>query len=230
MLISILNPIESYANDRGIEGIGGTLKIIKGEHKYIQMVSEVIKMDIYDTYYDVNVDFVFKNQSKSSQMVKMGFPENGHGDISALERKNKTGFTKFVTSINGKKTTAKRVLVKGGVEEFYESYWVKDVFFKANEKLNIHVEYRAKMGSAVPVDNESISSIFVEYNFTGGNWKGKIDDSLLLANIHLSEKYKIATSDFTSTKGIKIEKNKLTYHVKNWEAQEHFAIWFKKLK
>ena len=50
-----------FANDRGIEGVGGTFRVMKNEHPSIGMVSENIFMDIHPGYYDVIAEFNFKN-------------------------------------------------------------------------------------------------------------------------------------------------------------------------
>jgi hypothetical protein len=82
----------AYANDRGIEGVGGTFRVLKGEHPSIGMISEKIYMDIFPAYYEVKAEFLFKNYSNFPVKVIMGFPESSHGDINLEGLKKTSGF------------------------------------------------------------------------------------------------------------------------------------------
>ena len=131
----MLFTMPSYANDRSIDGVGGQLFPMKGEHSSVSMLSEIVKMDIYEQYYDVKVEFIFQNKSANTVKVKMGFPEGGHGGITAADYKTKSAFTKFATFIDGSPVKAERVLMDyNEYAEFYKAYWVKDVTFKPWQK------------------------------------------------------------------------------------------------
>lgn len=213
-----------YANDRGIEGIGGTFHLIKKEHHSVTMVSEKIFMDIYPTYYDVKVEFIFQNDSKLPVTVKMGFPENAYGDIAYEQLKKKSGFLKFKTSVNGKSIqVSKREVINSG-EGSVSAHWIKEVKFKAMEKLKVQAEYRSKMGIM------ALPGIYTEYEFTGGNWKGKVKESNLVATLHLPNNYSIYYDYDSTSKDIVKKGNKIYFNRKNWEAEYPFTITFKRTK
>lgn len=219
----ILFSMPVYANDRAIEGIGGTFHVLKGEHPSISMEYEKISMDIYPEYYNVKVNFIFKNYSKSPVTVKMGFPENAYGAINSQALKNKSSFLTFKTMVNGKPAKVAKREVTQAAEGSFSSHWLKEVTFAPLQTLNVQTEYRSKTGmSAVP-------SIYVEYEFTGSNWKGKVKESDLVVTSHLPKDYSLINDEYTP-KDIVKKDNKIYFNRKNWEADSRFTLEFKKGK
>lgn len=80
VVIAIMCALAAWANDRAIVGRGGTWKPLQGEHASIRMVSERVRVDVYEKYYDVQASFVFRNEGPATT-VTMGFPESGGGDV-----------------------------------------------------------------------------------------------------------------------------------------------------
>lgn len=217
--ICIFNILPVYANDRGIEGIGGSLRVISGEHKDISMIKENIFMDINEKNYSVKVDFTFKNFSKKSVKVKMGFPESGHGDVDLEKMRTNAGFLSFTSKINNKPAKVSRQIVSNS-EGSYRAYWVKEVSFKPLEELQIQVKYLSKVG------NIALPGIFTEYEFTGGNWKGKVKDSNFIAKFNLPKSYQVFYDEFGTPRDVIKQGNNLTFHRKNWEAEYYLPIMF----
>jgi len=50
----------SFANDTYISAVGGTMKVYKGEHNSIQMKSEIVIMNVYAKYFEVEAKFYFQ--------------------------------------------------------------------------------------------------------------------------------------------------------------------------
>lgn len=219
LTILTFNIYPSYANDRGIEGIGGSLRVISGEHKDISMIKEKIFMDINEKTYSVKVDFTFKNFSKKTVNVKMGFPESGHGDVDSQEKQQKSGFISFNSFINKKPIRVNRKILSTD-EMGYKAYWIKDVTFKPLEELQIQVNYVSKLG------NIALPGIFAEYEFTGGNWKGKVQDSTFIAKFKLPEYYSVYFDEYGTPRDVIQKGNTLIFNRKNWEAEYYLPIMF----
>lgn len=158
-------------NDSAITGVGGSLKLLEGEHPSVQMVREKVAMALGPKSYDVQVDFVFRNHGAATKVL-MGFPESGSGDV---QQKNKSQMLAFATWVDGNTTAARWVPVKSSDEGLYEAHWVKEVAFRAQQTRHIRVRYRSEYGSAATNGLHA----FVSYHFTGANWKGKVEASEL---------------------------------------------------
>ena len=208
----------ALANDRGIEGVGGSLQPIKGEHLSVQMVEETVNMNIYPTYYDVTARFIFHNDGKAVK-VKMGFPETGYGDVDALKYKDKSAFIYFKSYVDGRRAKVTRVIMSPG-EDHYTAYWVKEVPFKAGQTRKVTVYYRSPIGSWV-------FGLFSSYSFTGGNWKGKVNKTDFTAILHIPKDYTNIYSDPEELKAIK-KGNKITFTKRDWEADGYINIFMEK--
>lgn len=213
-------PLPALANDTEVEGVGGRVRAMSGENRQIRMVRETVTMEVYPTYYDVTVDFSFANDGPATA-VKMGFPESGYpanGGISA--------FSGFRTWVDGKAVAATRQQVPGNPDvDGYQAYWVKEVAFGAHQDHRIRVQYRAPTGGSVPSRPFSDSALIAEYNFTGGNWQGTVDDSLLTANLHVPPDYVVHFGQGRATTPMTRSGNSLVFHRQNWQAQEKVTIW-----
>ena len=221
--------IGASSNDFGVSGIGGTYFPIKGEHRSIRMVREKIRIDLYenlnsandypDTYYDTAVDFVFKNDGEATT-VEMAFPESAEGADAGYPKESSFRF--FRTSVNGKGVKVSRVIasrkLSSGVSS--EALWIKKVSFAKGETKAVRVVYRSPWG------NYAGGGWFTAYNFTGGNWKGEVDESELTVYLHAKEDG--LTQAYFNGKPIfmKENKNAFSYKWKDWEADGIFRFWF----
>jgi len=178
LLIMLVCMSVAYANDGVITGEGGTLHMMSGEHPAVRMVRERVQIDVYPGYYDVAADFFFYNEG-DAVTVKMGFPESGGGDIDGRYYVKNTGFLKFATTVDGKGVTARRTASTDKISGDYDAYWVKEVSFTRGQRRHVRVMYRAKPGAI------SSGEHTVTYQFTGGNWKGTVKESLLTVKMNL---------------------------------------------
>jgi hypothetical protein len=212
-------------NDGAISGVGGSLTLLKGEHKDIQMVREVVQMTLDAMGYQTTVDFVFKNHAQTALSVQMGFPETGSGDVE--DNPKKSAMAGYSTWVDGVKVPAKWVPVKNKESGTYKAHWIKTVPFKAGQTRTIRVRYTSSYGTHVgPGLNKSVA-----YDFTGGNWKGVVEQSELQVLFKRSGNW-ILAGQITPSGGemgaVKFTQkgNLLTKVWTNWEAQASFQLAF----
>lgn len=214
------------ANDFGVSGVGGSWHPTGGEHRSIQMVSERIRIDIfqgkdYHRYYDTTADFLFYNQGPAVS-VNMAFPEKANGEAALINEKSPSGFRMFQTSVDGQVIKAKRVVakrkLKSGVE--YQALWIKRVSFKKGERKTVKVSFRSAPGNLAGV------GWFAAYDFTGGNWFGKVEKSVLTVALHTQTNEPVRA--FFAKKPIVTHRNKnmFTYKWTNWQANGPFRFWY----
>lgn len=211
------------ANDSAISGVSGTpgnLKAVQltGEHKSVRMVREEIVMTIGRNDYVTDAHFVFRNDGPATT-VRMGFPESSGGDSNFEELKTKTPFREFETWVDGRKVVAWRMIAESNPDDFeFEAFWVKSVPFKRGQTRNVRVRYRSPLGT-------STADSFVAYSFTGGNWKGKVDESVLLLKFQIPGTYLLLPVDdrlgnYTRTN----KRNAIEFRWRNWQAQADFSF------
>lgn len=225
-LALLVSPIASWGNDFGIEGVGGTLRPIKGEHRSVRMVREWVRIDVHRASYETTVDFEFQNAGPATT-VAMGFPERGSGVMSKAPRRS--GFTRFSTWVDGRRITARRVLLHTGWENegksriptSYEACWVKRVRFEHNQRRKVRVRYCSRLGNG----------LLISYNFTGGNWRGDIQSSKLKIVLHAP--FTVGNEPSFSKRGEEPESlsmrqrgRNLSYSWRNWQAEGLFDCWF----
>lgn len=216
-----LTALPALANDSAITGVGGSLTLLKGEHKTIRMVREKVAMILGPKDYEVNVDFVFTNDGPATS-VKMGFPESGSGDVRQLK---KSQMLAFHTWVDGIKTAANWVPVKRNEEDQYEAHWVKDVKFGKGQTHKIRVSYRSAYGGSATNGLRT----FVGYHFTGANWKGKVDESALTVTLRRPGSFVTAGQIRPAggeTGAVKFSQSgpTLSKSWTNWEAQADFTL------
>lgn len=210
-------------NDSAITGVGGSLTLLKGEHPSVQMVREKVAMVLEPKSYQVTVDFVFTNSGPATKVL-MGFPESGSGDV---QQTSKSQMLAFTTWIDGATTSVAWKPVKSSEEGLYQAHWVKEVSFAANQTRKIRVRYRSPYGSS------AIGGInhFVSYNFTGANWKGKVEESALAITFQRPGTF-VAAGQIEPLGGESgavafVQSGPTLSRVwKNWEAQADFTLAF----
>lgn len=215
--------LPAFANDTWVAGTGGTIQAMNGEHPSIRMVRETVRMDLYANDYQTTVDFEFQNTG-SATTVQMGFPESGYIGVDGpeAERKaaRKTYYKNFMTSVDGRKTPATRqqATVKDGD---YTAYWTKSVRFGTGQTRKVQVTYRSPYGGTA----FGTLHTFANYDFTGGNWKGKVDESRLIITFHQPGAF-AAYGQLDHEKDVIFQQrgSTLTTVWKNWEAQALFSI------
>lgn len=221
LLALLLGTLPALANDMSIVGVGGSLHPLHGQHPQVRMVREKINIEVGKNNYQVRVNFVFRNQGKATT-VRMGFPESGGGgDMPAKTEKDKSTFLTFSSNVDGKKVPVKRVLLKSSEEDF-DAVWVKTVKFAAGQMRQVQVDYTAPIGGSSGLGYGQL----VAYDFTGGNWAGDVESSIL--DIHFKQ-----PGDYIMCAGLDGKKlafksitNGIRFSWQHWQAQAGFLLRF----
>ena len=220
VLLSLMLAAPAFANDSAVVGVGGSWKPMSGKHPAVRMVRERVEIDVHPSYEVTRATFVFENEGPAME-VRMGFPEAGWGDIAPSAYMKRSGFQSFVTSVDGKPVKAVRY---GGqpTEEDYRAVWVKRVPFRAKQQRTVQASYRSQLGEIA----SSEAPHFVAYQFSGGNWKGDVAESVMVVRFHPRLPDRInATLDGTKPHGV-ARGNTITYRWTHWQAQGEFNLRF----
>lgn len=207
----------AYANDGPFYfSYGGTLLSLKTEHPSIQMESEIVKIYLYEGYYEVIATFDFVNLGDSTTVI-MGFPENLDPPLYTSEMPDVSfrplKFEGIVSFIDGNITELKREIILTVINKnkIFLPYWTKSVKFNKNQRRKVQVRYYT--GGYF----YNFSSYNFEYNFTGEKWFKKVNKSKLII---------IPAGDFIPKEpfpdGIKMENGMYVFEKSNWEAEYRF--------
>lgn len=219
------------ANDSAIQGTGGTPAVLssiqkvqplKGEHPSVRMVRERVAMVVQADYYDVIADFVFQNVGEAC-IVLMGFPEGASGDTDFSALRKKTAYQKFETFVDGEKVQARRIVANDPEEDFdFDAYWVKRVNFEAGQSRRVRVTYSAPLG------RNSMGERYVYYDFTGGNWRDLVAESLLTIHFTVPGAYRFR--EYQQKDAVQQWRRGSTFYYRwqNWAAQKSFTLLFAK--
>ena len=154
-----------YANDAWVEAAGGSYRIMGEKNANIQMIREEIEINMYNDYYEMRIFFVFRN-SGDDVILNVGFPEYSYGTQTIAE------FSNFRSSINDNWVTVEKVNNDYNNNSWIKinSWYVKQVEFRANSIVTSIVEYRAQYANSGPFNS-------VQYLYgTGGTWKDTIGE------------------------------------------------------
>lgn len=159
MNILIFNNI--YANDAWVRSAGGSYTLLGDNHQNVKMVSEKIKIDLYDDYYEMNIEFVFYNYGDTVELM-VGFPEYSYGTGDVTNIRN------FETSINNENVEVEMVENLDRSSKI-KLWYVKNVIFETDKYTISKVHYMADYAGHGSYEG-------VEYLYgTGSTWKDKID-------------------------------------------------------
>lgn len=151
-----------FANDTLVQKNTGGNDYIIGEAKDIIIESEILQIDLFDDYYHVSVDYVFRNEGAEA-VLEVGFPEIEYykttDDVTPviLDDPKRLKLSNFKTSVNGVNQKVEiedaDIYIKPKVhsKESWENirhFYKKTVTFPAKQKTNIHVEYDTSYGSS----------------------------------------------------------------------------------
>jgi len=202
-----------WGDDGAVEGVGGAMHAMRA-HPSIVMQSETVDAVISAKGADVKCVFTFRNEGPATT-VKMGFPEQGWGDI---DYEHATGFSSFRSWVDGKPVPTR---TEGGkVDRSAGSGWkrwrTKVVRFGAGQTRHVKVRYEEKLGEI------SGGERFFTYMLsTGASWKGKIGRAKLTVRFRDVPGY--STEDGGVLEGFRV--------VKAWRDfeptyKDDFHIWF----
>ena len=95
-----------FSNDTLVQKNTGGNDYIIGEAKDIIIESEILQIDLFDDYYHVSVDYVFRNEGAEA-VLEVGFPEIEYykttDDVTPviLDDPKRLKLSNFKTSVNG---------------------------------------------------------------------------------------------------------------------------------
>lgn len=167
-IVSLMS-LFGFANDTYFFMAGGNLLPAEEKDTLIEMRHEKICINLQDNYYEVTVDFVFYNPSKSVDIL-VGFPFFEAG----LQGKGK--IWDFTCSTNGKETffNSERIEKRWVKPSDLEYANIRTVHFNENEITTTKVSYKSEYGNSAP----SFRTANYLYG-TGESWNKSIGSILL---------------------------------------------------
>ena len=150
-----------FANDSWVKAAGGSYSMLDGNTQ-IQMKSELIRIELFETYYSMDITFQFYNSDKNI-VQKVGFPEYAYGT-------SKTKIRNFKCYVNDNGTKFDKVLENNTIDYITTSWFIRDVEFAGNSYTTTRVKYDADYGA-----QGSFNSLEYLYG-TGSSWKGPIEN------------------------------------------------------
>lgn len=164
--------LKAFADDT-IYGLrSGALVQITDKHPSVSMINEVITIDAYESYYEINVDFLFYNDSNAQELT-LGFPVTefyGNGQLYDFE-----------FWFNDKPQQRKFTPIKADETQLYKTRNAYTIPVKFESGLTkTRVKYKNAYGSG---------PIIAYYYGSGAAWKGKIQSVELYLTNHTSSRY-----------------------------------------
>lgn len=135
------------------------------------MEKEVITIDLYEDYFQVNVKFDFRNEGRTQDLI-VGFPfySTGLGQAEIYD---------FCSSTNGIDIAVEEnAIIASGDNDFFEELGIayyREVTFEANSITRTEINYKSMYGS-----NRYVSYLFG----TGSFWTGVIEQIEIRINNH----------------------------------------------
>lgn len=194
--------------------------MLQGERTRVQMVREHVRIVPWENDYKflTTADFVFRNRGPATT-VQMGFPEYRYGDVAEGVRPTMDHFQSWV---DGCPVSVKRHVIR---DDTNRALWVKTVHFGRNQTRRVRVRYISWNGGG-----DSSGNNWVSYQFTGGNWYGEVEESLLDLKLPphayaLSLSQGIKTTDTSRWQSESL----LRFRWTHWQAQKDFEFYYRPL-
>ena len=213
---------KATANDASSSGVGGSWRMLKGEHRHVQMVREHVRIVPAWGGFQTTADFVFRNYGAATT-VEMGFPESQDGvdrdgaESLAYFRSHPT-FSRFRSWVDGRRVRVRRHVNRE--THRVGALWVKTIRFARNQTRHVRVRYVSSSGGGA-----SDGMMWVAYNFTGGNWRGEVEESVL--DIDLWNGTFLLPQWEHEIKGvthIQRNGNRFRFRWTHWQAQQEFQL------
>lgn len=198
--------------------------MVRGQHSQIQMVREHVRIQALgeDSFLTV-ADFVFRNHGGSTT-VQMGFPESQYGvDAEGPEPladfRVRPTLTHFRSWVDGNRVSVKRRPVR---DEVCNALWVKTVRFKRGQTRRVRVSYISSSGGGA-----SDGELWVSYQFTGGNWRGEVEESVLDVDLPRGSYLIRQRPDQMPPSPQQWRRaNHLRFRWTHWQAQKDFDLYY----
>lgn len=158
--ISIVAIAPIFANDGAMGEVGGALNYSK--NKQIQMVSEDIRIRMFDDFMKVEATYRFKNHGDKTT-ITMGYPDEGYNMGDKV-------ITAFQSTVNGQPVKVSYQQLASEDEGIVtKGVWTKKVNFSKNETKTVKVWVTAINGGSVQMDRGNRYILT-----TGATWRGPI--------------------------------------------------------
>lgn len=133
-----------FANDAYVRTAGGAvLPFLESKNKTIKMQSENITITLFDSYYQIDVDFIFFNTG-STEKISVGFPE------WRQQQKTNDTFKNFLSSVNDEPVPFEIINPEKpdilGEHIVVTKWYVREIIFPANQKTKTSISYQASYG------------------------------------------------------------------------------------
>lgn len=214
--------VGARANDASSSGVGGRWRMLKSESKQVQMVREHVRIVPFGDEFQTTADFVFRNHGPATT-VQMGFPESQWGvDAEGPEaffsfRAHPT-LSRFRSWVDGRLVRTRRYPSSDKVN--VQALWTKTVRFARNQTRRVRVRYHSMNGGG-----DSSGNWWVSYNFTGGNWRGEVEESVLDVELPRGA-YKWSDGVKHQISKSQRNGNRFRFRWTHWQAQENFQLTF----
>ena len=203
----------SWANDSGIQAVGGAVTFIDEENTTVVMRSARIDIDLATC--SVECNYVFENTGEAAD-VSMGFPEKGIGDASLPEGSN-TNFLEFRSWVDGEEVDV--TPIRGAESSAYNQFWVKTVHFSAGQTREVRNTFIGDKGSDV-----NSLSFFIYEVAPAATWRGRVDT--IEVNVDLSGMEYCKPVSFEPS-GYDMDGELITWRWRNVEPSEDIYVsWF----
>ena len=206
------------ANDGSSSGVGGRWRMLGGEHKDVQMVRELVRIRPHQSGFVTTADFVFRNHGAATTVV-MGFPEESGG----VDSSSRLSFSSFASWVDGRRVKVRR-RVNSQSSEDYQWLWTKTVHFGRHQTRRVRVRYVSEGGGG-----DSSGYSWVSYDFTGGNWRGQVEKSVLDV---ILPRGSYSFPDYAKDQWKPLKWRRATHFVfewKHWQAQKQFQLTYKRV-
>lgn len=132
-----------FCNDTSIQHVNGGNEYIINKSEKISIESELLEIRLYENFYSVSVDYVFRNEGET-ETLSVGFPETEYRyitkDIAESEK-----IRNFKTSVNNNETKYQIVdadiLIAENRQETISKFYAKEIVFSGHDITKVHVEY-----------------------------------------------------------------------------------------
>lgn len=236
LLLVLLILSQAQANDTAFAGHGSTIIPIKNND--IEMIQEhvILNGGVFDgslQTWEVSCRFVFKNTSKKSVSIKMGFPfpriPDGDSTRPPGRTRTRTGIYDFKVLVGGNLIDPNYEKLDKSKTGYAEAY-IWPVIFGPGERLEVINTYLTSISHRVG------GVMWADYVLmTGSNWKGgRIGRSLLEVKPNIlieSCEEEIDKTDKTSPPGMKIvgkgKARKLVWDLKNFRPEQDLHVCFR---
>lgn len=223
LALCLIGPF-AQANDSAFEAVGGSPRPLQGENARIRMQSERIVLTVGRDGYDTRAEFVFVNDSNRRTDVMMGFPEENSGDVASGDKPRQTTFKRFATRVDGASVRARRIILAKPDPAGFVTYWVKNVSFAPRQTRRVRVDYRSPFGATT----SSGFNRAIYYNFTGGNWKGKVARTDLEVRFSQPGLWRVFAEAASAPVSMNLKTRSgeaiLSRTWRDWEAQTYFLM------